>query len=117
MSETTKKRRKRSRHRAYVTKKLTKVKELTKNFSPDVTIILAKLKLTLFEKIETNGRLDEQILEDLEREFEESSEVKHEIYGGIAAIEELLADPKEPHHTMVRRTSRLRRQNRLIPRA
>ena len=99
MSETTKKRRKRSRHRAYVTKKLTKVKELTKNFSPDVTIILAKLKLTLFEKIETNGRLDELILEDLEREFEGSSEVKDEIYGGIAAIEELLAHPKEPHHS------------------
>ena len=37
MSETTKKRRTRSGHRAYVTKKLTKVKELTENLSPDVT--------------------------------------------------------------------------------
>ena len=49
--------------------------------------------LTLLEKIETIGWLDEQILEglekeeDIEREIEEESEVKDEIYGGIAATE------------------------------
>ena len=80
------------------------MKELTENVCPGVTIALAQLKLTLLEKIETIRRLDEQMLEglekeDIEREIEESSEVKDEIYGGIAAIEELLAHQKEPHHS------------------
>ena len=93
MSELTKKTRPRKGHRAYVTKQLSKVKEIVSNFNPDDVTALTQLKLTLTEKIETISRLDEQILElteeedAIEREIEESSEIKNEIHGGIAAID------------------------------
>ena len=57
MSEKPKTRRTRSGLRAYVTKnwkELTKVKKLTENVSPDVTIALAQLKL--HDKFMQRGR-------------------------------------------------------------
>ena len=100
MSELTKKRRATSGHRAYVIKQLARVKELTEDLSANNTTALNQLKISLADKIETISRLDEQILEsieedeDIDREIEEASNVKSEIYGGIAAIDEVLAWPE-----------------------
>ena len=98
MAELAKARKKRSGHRAHVTKTLARVKEMTNEPLPESITALMQLKLTLNEKIETITKLDEEILDlvtddtEIEREIEESSEVKDDIHGGIAAIEEKLAN-------------------------
>jgi predicted ribosome quality control (RQC) complex YloA/Tae2 family protein len=66
------------------------------NIVPEIAVELSQLKLTLKEKIETIKKLDEAILdmlekqEDVESEIETSSEFISEIYGGLAAIEDAL---------------------------
>ena len=104
MAEVTKKKRTRRGHRAYVTKTLVKVRELTRAETVDV-VELTQLKLTLKEKTETISRLDELIIEsleaeeDIENEIEETSNVKAEIYGGIAAIDQTLQKVKSKNET------------------
>ena len=96
MSEITKKKQSRSGHRAYATKTLSKVKSLMGNTSPGVSVELAQLKLTLTEKIETIKKLDDSIIdllekkENVEQEIEAPSEFISEIYGGLAAIDDAL---------------------------
>ena len=96
MSELTKKKQSRSGHRAYVTKTVAKIKKSMNNIVPEIAVELSQLKLTLKEKIETIKKLDEAILdmlekqEDVESEIETSSEFISEIYGGLAAIEDAL---------------------------
>ena len=92
MSEITKKKQSRSGHRAYATKTLAKVKSLIESVLPEVKVELAQLKLTLVEKIETIKKLDDSIIDLLEKkediEIETSSEFISEIHGGLAAIED-----------------------------
>ena len=70
MSEITKKRQSRSGHRAYTTKTLARVKTLLGSEAPGVAIELARLKLTLTEKIETikkTGRSDNRVVREARR--------------------------------------------------
>ena len=95
MSEITKKKQSRSGHRAYATRTLSKVKNLMGNTSPGVSVELAKLKLTLTEKIETIKKLDDTIIDLLERKEDveqeiEASEFISEIYGGLATMDDAL---------------------------
>ena len=96
MSEITKKKQSRSGHCGYTTKTLAKVKGLLEDDSPGVAVELARLKLTLTEKIETIKKLDEAIIDmlenskDVESEIETSSEFISEVYGGLAAIDDAL---------------------------
>ena len=96
MSDITKKKQSRKGHRAYTTKTLSKVKGLMESSSPGVAVELALLQLTLTEKIETIKKLDESIVdlleksEDVESEIETSSEFITEVYGGIAVIDNAL---------------------------
>ena len=96
MSDITKKKQSRKGHRAYTIKTLVKVKGLMESSSPGVAVELAQLKLTLTEKIETIKKLDESIVdlleksEDVESEIETSSEFVTDVYGGIAAIDDPL---------------------------
>ena len=96
MDEVTKKRRARSGHRAYATKKLTAVKEMITDRNSEVVVALTQVKMTLNEKIETIKKLDEQILdllekqEDIDGEIKTSSEVTDDLYGGIAVIDDAI---------------------------
>ena len=96
MSDITKKKQSRKGHRAYTTKTLSNMKGLMESSSPGVAVELAQFKLTLTEKIETIKKLDESIVdlleksEDVESEIETSSEFITEVYGGIAAIDDAL---------------------------
>ena len=76
MPELTKKTRSSKGHRAYVTKQLSKVKEIVSNSKPDDVTALTQFKLMLTEKIETISRLDEETL-DL---TEEEDAIEREIY-------------------------------------
>ena len=109
MSEITKKKQSRNGHRTYARKVLAKVKSLVENVQPEAAVELTQLKLSLKGKLETIMKLDETILdmleksEDIEQEIESSSEFVSDIHGGIAAIdnalkkieEKKLAVPKE----------------------
>ena len=62
MPKLTKNRQVRSGHRAYVTKQIARVKELSEDLLANNMTALNQLKLTLAEKIETISQLDKQVL-------------------------------------------------------
>ena len=68
MSEITKKKQSR-RHHAYTTKTLARVKSLLGSDAPGVGVELARLKLTLTEKIKTKktGRSDNRFVREAKR--------------------------------------------------
>ena len=96
--ELVQKRRARGGHRGRITKILPTVQGLTENFQEENRQEVKKFYFELKEKLETLHKLDEQILDlvsetakedaEVEKEVEEASKYKQDLFKAIIACEE-----------------------------
>lgn len=100
MSSTGKKKKIRQGHRAYVSKILGNVRDLTEEYDPSNENKLKQLKISLQERLVTLKSLDEEILDAVEdddeitAEIEDSGKFSEHIHGAIVEIDSLLSISK-----------------------
>ena len=93
MSSTAKKKKILQGHRAYVTKILGNVRDLTEEYNPSNENRLRQLKISLQERLVTLKSLDGEILDAVEddeaitAEIEESGKFGEHIHGAIVEID------------------------------